>query len=230
VLVIAGGVLVLAAMLYGSTLNGGIPYFPNLVIPITVQRYFTPAERIDPLYVRARSPEQVDRVAQRVQQIIEARHRPGARYKVETLTALVKAARNISLILSIVLFLVAGIALGISGVGIMNIMLVAVNERTREIGLRKAVGANNANIIWQFLIETIIITTLGGIIGIIVGVAVSLLAALVIRKLGYDWSFAVSISSIIMALIVSAAIGLIFGIYPASKASRLQPVEALRYE
>jgi putative ABC transport system permease protein len=124
----------------------------------------------------------------------------------------------------------AGLSLLVGGIGIMNIMLVAVNERTREIGLRKAVGANNANIIWQFLIETIIITTFGGIIGIIIGVAVSLLAAFVIRKLGYDWSFAVSISSIFMALGVSASIGLIFGIYPASKASKLEPVEALRYE
>jgi putative ABC transport system permease protein len=124
----------------------------------------------------------------------------------------------------------AGLSLLVGGIGIMNIMLVAVNERTREIGLRKAVGANNSDIIRQFLIETIIITTLGGIIGIIIGILVSFLAALIIRRLGYDWSFAVSPSSILMALGVSAAIGLIFGIYPASKASKLAPVEALRYE
>jgi putative ABC transport system permease protein len=124
----------------------------------------------------------------------------------------------------------AGLSLLVGGIGIMNIMLVAVNERTREIGLRKAVGASNGNIILQFLIETIIITTLGGLIGIIVGVLVSLLASFIIRSLGYDWSFLISLLSIFMALTVSAAIGLVFGIYPASKASKLEPVEALRYE
>ncbi|MDD5528221.1 MAG: ABC transporter permease [Patescibacteria group bacterium] len=124
----------------------------------------------------------------------------------------------------------AGLSLLVGGIGIMNIMLVAVNERTREIGLRKAVGASNANIILQFLIETIIITTLGGLIGIIVGALISFLASLIIKSLGYDWNFSISPSSVIMALGVSATIGLIFGIYPASKASRLEPVEALRYE
>jgi putative ABC transport system permease protein len=124
----------------------------------------------------------------------------------------------------------AGLSLLVGGIGIMNIMLVAVNERTREIGLRKAVGATNGNIILQFLIETVIITTLGGIIGIIIGVSVSLLAAVVIRSLGYDWGFAVSWLSILMAIGVSASIGLVFGIYPANKAARLEPVEALRYE
>jgi len=124
----------------------------------------------------------------------------------------------------------AGLSLLVGGIGIMNIMLVAVNERTREIGLRKAVGANNANIILQFLIEAIIITTLGGLIGIIIGVLVSLGAAFIIRTLGYAWDFSISVASIIMAIAVSAAIGLIFGIYPANKASQLAPVEALRYE
>jgi putative ABC transport system permease protein len=124
----------------------------------------------------------------------------------------------------------AGLSLLVGGIGIMNIMLVAVNERTREIGLRKAVGATNGNIILQFLIETIIITTLGGAIGIVIGISVSLLAALIIRHLGYDWGFSISLLSIIMALSVSASIGLIFGIYPANKAARLEPVEALRYE
>jgi putative ABC transport system permease protein len=124
----------------------------------------------------------------------------------------------------------AGLSLLVGGIGIMNIMLVAVNERTREIGLRKAVGANNATITLQFLIEAVIITTLGGIIGIVLGIFVSFIAAFIIRRLGYDWGFSVSPVSILMAIGVSAAIGLIFGLYPARHAAKMQPVEALRYE
>src|SRR5664279_5102448 len=96
----------------------------TILIPITVLRYFTPVERIDPLYVQVRSPGEVDRVAVRVQEIVEGRHRPGARYRVDTLTAILNAAKNISLILSLVLVLVSAITLLISGIGIMNIMLV----------------------------------------------------------------------------------------------------------
>ena len=124
----------------------------------------------------------------------------------------------------------ASLALLVGGIGIMNIMLVAVSERTREIGLRKAVGANNANIMNQFLLEAISVTLVGGIIGVIGGTVLSYLIAVVARYLEYDWAFIVSLSSVFLSISVSAAVGLVFGLYPARQASKLQPVEALRYE
>lgn len=122
------------------------------------------------------------------------------------------------------------LSLLVGGIGIMNIMLVSVTERTREIGLRKAVGANNRNILYQFLTEAITITFLGGIIGIIGGVLISFLIAIIAKALDYKWEFSISLISILLGVGVSAAVGLIFGLYPARKASLLEPVEALRYE
>lgn len=125
---------------------------------------------------------------------------------------------------------VAAVALLVGGIGITNIMLVSVQERIREIGLRKAVGAQNQNILSQFLIETVLITSIAGVIGIILGVVVSYLIAIVVRQLGYDWDFSVSVLSIILSVGVSFAIGFVFGLVPARKASKLDPIEALRYE
>ena len=125
---------------------------------------------------------------------------------------------------------IAAISLIVGGVGIMNIMLVAVNERTREIGLRKAVGAKNNNIMSQFLIESVIITLFGGIIGIAIGVAFSILVAYVARALGYNWDLVISPFAIILATSISIIVGLVFGLYPASRASKLNPIEALHYE
>jgi len=197
----------------------------TILMPVSVLRYFTPVERIDPIYVQARAPEQVDRVAARIQQILESRHRPGAPYRVQTLTAILDAAKNISLILSLVLVLVSAITLVISGIGIMNIMLVTVTERTREIGLRLAVGASAREILLQFLVEAMMVSLSGGLIGILAGVAIPLSVGLFA-----DIRIPVSPVAIAVAFGVSCAVGLVFGILPANRAAHLNPTEALRYE
>jgi putative ABC transport system permease protein len=197
----------------------------TILIPITVLRYFTPVERIDPMYVQVRSPQEVDRVATRIQEILEARHRSGARYRVDTLTAILNAAKNISLILSLVLVLVSAITLLISGIGIMNIMLVTVTERTREIGVRLAVGAAPREILLQFLTEAILVSLSGGIIGILAGVAIPLSV-----QLFADIRIPISPVAIIVAFGVSCVVGLVFGMLPANRAAHLHPTEALRYE
>jgi len=125
---------------------------------------------------------------------------------------------------------IAAISLLVGGVGIMNIMLVSVNERTREIGLRKAVGATTNNVQRQFLVESAVLTLIGGIVGVIFGAGISGLIALIANYLGYNWSFIVTIPSILLGVGVSGFVGILFGWYPAKKASSLEPVEALHYE
>jgi putative ABC transport system permease protein len=124
----------------------------------------------------------------------------------------------------------AAIALVVGGIGILNIMLATVAERTREIGLRKAVGATNTAVMNQFLLEAGTLTFLGGIVGIIIGIVISYLISLMMHYLGYDWAFVISITSVLLAAGVSILTGVIFGLYPALKASKLNPIDALRYE
>ncbi len=126
---------------------------------------------------------------------------------------------------------VAGIALIVGGIGIMNIMLVSVEERIREIGLRKAIGAKSKDILLQFLIETIVVTSIAGIFGIIIGTGISFLISVVVQFLGYtEWDFVLSVPSILIGIGVSGFVGLLFGVAPARRAARLNPIEALRYE
>jgi putative ABC transport system permease protein len=198
----------------------------TILIPVTVLRYFTKVERIDPLDVQVKSADDVEAVTQQIKQILESRHRLGARYRVQNLTEILNAAKQIATILSLVLVLVSAIALIISGIGIMNIMLVTVTERTREIGIRMAVGASRKEILLQFLTEAVLISLSGGILGILVGVSIPLSAQLFVENLAIP----VSPASIIIAFSVSCGVGLIFGMLPASRASRLNPTEALRYE
>ena len=198
----------------------------TVVIPIAVLRYFVPVERIDPMYVQAPRPEDVEPLTRQVKAVLESRHRPGARYKVENLSAILDAAKKIGLVLSVVLMLVSAIALVISGIGIMNIMLVTVTERTREIGLRMAVGASRGAVLEQFLTEAVLISVGGGVIGILIGVAVPLSVSFALP----EYPIPVSVTSIFVAFIVSLIVGLVFGIIPANRAARLNPTEALRYE
>jgi putative ABC transport system permease protein len=198
----------------------------SILIPITVMRYFVPVERIDPLYVQARRAVEVPALTGEVRQILESRHRQGARYLVENLTAILDAAEKIAWVLTAVLIMVSAIALVISGIGIMNIMLVTVTERTREIGVRMAVGAARRDILEQFLLEAVLISLAGGSVGILFGVALPLS----VRFLAVGLTIPISQLSILIAFVVSAIVGLVFGMLPASRAARLNPTEALRYE
>jgi putative ABC transport system permease protein len=198
----------------------------TVLIPLTVLQYFIRVERIDPLYVQVRSPQDVESVTIQVKQLLQSRHRAGANYKVENLTGILNAAKSISEILSLVLVLVSAIALIISGIGIMNIMLVTVTERTREIGVRMAVGAARRDILLQFLTEAILISLTGGSVGIAVGVALPLSIDFFVESIHIP----ISLWSIGIAFAVSSLVGLIFGMLPASRASKLNPTEALRYE
>lgn len=198
----------------------------TVLIPITVLRYFTSSERIDPLYVQVRDAAEVPAVTREVRQIIEGRHREGARYRVENLAGILEAAQNIATILTIVLIMVSAIALVISGIGIMNIMLVTVTERTREIGVRMAIGASRRWVLHQFLLEAVLISVGGGIVGILAGVALPLS----VQFFTDQFAIPISVWSIVIAFGVSAVVGLVFGLIPANRASRLNPTEALRYE
>ena len=134
-------------------------------------------------------------------------------------------------ILSTLLILIAAGSLFVGGIGIMNIMLASVAERTREIGLRKAVGARNKDILFQFLLEAVVLTVSGALLGILLGIGLSFLSAVLIRASNLpEWPFTVSVSSLFLATAISGGVGIIFGLWPAKKASKLSPIEALRYE
>jgi len=130
--------------------------------------------------------------------------------------------------INLLLMAIAAISLLVGGVGIMNVMYVSVSERTYEIGLRKSVGATKSDILWQFLWEALSLTFIGGVIGVILGQLLSVLSALAAQYYGIDWGFNISITGLILGVGFSVITGLIFGIYPARKASMMEPVEALR--
>ena len=184
--------------------------------------------------IKVDSKDDLDRTVADVKATLREQHKIKADasddFSVRNSAQAIELLTTVTNVLKYFLAAVAAISLIVGGVGIMNIMLISVNQRIREVGLRKAVGAKNIHIISQFLIEAIFITLIGGILGIILGIVVAFLAAMIITGLGYDWEFIITFSSMLLATSVSVAIGLIFGIYPARKASKISPMEALRYE
>jgi putative ABC transport system permease protein len=179
--------------------------------------------------VQAQSETLLDKAEEEVNSLLKQRHRiTGGKepdFSTRNLSEILAVAEQSSKAMSLLLGAVASISLIVGGIGIMNIMLVSVTERTREIGIRMAIGARKKDILWQFLTEAVLLTMLGGIIGIILGSAG---ATVVSRTL--DWPTLISIQSITVAFFFSGAVGIFFGFYPARKAAGLNPIDALRYE
>jgi putative ABC transport system permease protein len=204
----------------------------TVIVPFSLIRYYSGEEFIKTFYAQADKPEDVEMVTRQVKEILNSRHRPEVDYRVQNLASILETARHISLAMTVVLVVIALIALAISGIGIMNIMLVTVTERTHEIGIRKAVGANRAAILYQFLLEALMISGTGALTGIVIAVAVSFVLQMLITFFPVPQEIHVPISwiSVVIALVVSCSTGLIFGYLPADKAAQLQPTESLRYE
>ena len=190
-------------------------------------------DEIDVLYVQATTAEAVPQASDEISNILRQRHRTpiGADdFTVITQQDFLKTFATITGVLTIFLGGVAGISLLVGGIGIMNIMLVSVTERTREIGLRKALGARKKDILLQFLTESSLLSLIGGVIGILFGWLIAFAIGKIATATGNNFVPIVGANAILLSTSFSAAIGLFFGIYPASRAASLEPVEALRYE
>ncbi len=207
----------------------------QIFLPLVIgQQQLLGIHYLEAINIKVDSSSNIDQTISDVTRVLKQNHHIQSNsdidFTVYNVADAISVLSTITNALRLFLTAMAAIALVVGGIGILNIMLATVAERTREIGLRKAVGATNGAVMRQFLLEAGTLTFLGGIAGIIIGTAISYLITLLMHYLGYDWAFMVSISSILLAVGVSILTGVIFGLYPALKASRLNPIEALRYE
>lgn len=232
----AGGV---PLRVIGVVAPRGSSFFQNqdemIFLPLSLgQNQVLGIHYLQGVYIKVDSAENVAQTIADVTAVLKQQHRirddVNIDFAVRDQADAVKILSTITNALQLFLIAMAGISLVVGGIGILNIMMATVGERTREIGLRKAVGATNRLIRNQFLLEASMLTGIGGAIGIIIGIIISYLVSLLMQHLGYDWAFIVSWVSIVLAVGVSILTGVIFGLLPAFKASKLDPIEALRYE
>ncbi len=211
--------------------SGPMDQDDTVLIPITTAMYRVFGKQyVDSIYVEATSPDTVDAAEEAVNKLIIKQHRlvtedQQESFHIRNMADIKKTLESTTQTMSLLLGAIAAISLVVGGIGIMNIMLVSVTERTREIGLRKAIGANNKDIMTQFLIEAVLMSFIGGLAGVVFGSGVAVLVTLIA-----GWSVRISLSSIVLATVFSLAVGIIFGLWPAQQASQLNPIEALRYE
>ncbi len=207
-------------------------YDTQTIIPVTTaQRRIIGNDRMNWIRVKVKHAEDVPEVVATMKRVYKNRHQHGEDYGIQTGEAALQEVNKIILIMKIVAGSVAGISLLVGGIGIMNIMLVSVTERTREIGIRMAMGAKRRNILRQFIIEAFVLCLFGGFLGILLGIGIGTgTAAFIESKSNWVFASVVSMKMMVFAVGFSVAVGLIFGVYPAWRASRLSPVEALRME
>jgi putative ABC transport system permease protein len=193
-------------------------------------------DNVNAILVSAVSPTRMSEATKQIEQLLLERHRiePGKApdFRVQDTTEIAQTFGIVTGVLTLMLSAIAGISLLVGGVGIMNIMLVSVTERTKEIGIRMAIGASGKDILRQFLVEAIVLSLIGGVIGVALGTSASVGATLLINYLnpGQDWPIVISIPAALVALVFAGGVGVFFGYYPARRASRMDPIEALRYE
>jgi putative ABC transport system permease protein len=208
----------------------------RVLVPMTtaqVRLLRRPRDEVDMIIVQAIDAEAVAQASEQVGGILRARHRSPIGeddFTIFTQEDFINTAKTITNVLTVFLGGIAAISLLVGGIGIMNIMLVSVTERTREIGLRKALGARKRDILIQFLTESSLLSLTGGVIGIALGYGLSLLVGAIATASNAELNPSVSLDAILLATLFSAAVGLFFGLYPAKRAADLEPVEALRYE
>lgn len=217
----------------------GVVGFRNLddmaFMPIsTAQKIMLGINYVNFIRIKVGNQESLDQAKEEVRLLLRDRHNISGSgsddFTVEDTKAAADILTQVTDALKFFLVAIAGISLVVGGMGVMNIMLASINERIREIGLRKAVGAKSGSILSQFLLESMSIAVIGGLIGIAIGSGLSYVVAVVARFLGYDWDFIITGSSVAIGVMVALLIGLVFGIYPARRAAKLDPIEALRYE